>query len=213
MTFSQFLESKKIFSSRSPDYDLNLAGDYSVDENDAKHFLLPFAKKLKQFGMYCETMKEEMEFIYRDTASRLQGFRGEPSTAHVGRVQALRIMVGGDDSRQPNRSPRFVNLLRHTAVSMRTGYESIRRILAGRDDVSQLKIVRTDMLQTISDMENVLDNKLYVSTPLSEKITPNLDRILRFLKVGVAQINKIIENKTPIQKTTEPVGYYGRNYT
>lgn len=54
-TFSEWVRFGGItFNTKNPDYDIGVTGDYSEDNDDASHFLLPFMRKIKAFHWWCE---------------------------------------------------------------------------------------------------------------------------------------------------------------
>lgn len=212
MTFEQYLEGRNIFNSRDPQYDINLAGDMSDDEQDASRFLAPFAKKLKQFGWYCHTVGEAISAHTTPDESRNQS-SDDIYVADRARRSALRNLVG--DAHIVSRGG-LKSFIERIGWKLNDAYTKVRYELkkSGNMDVWSLMNATEDIndaIRFIKDLEKTVSSGMSPEAEeVSGKFMPQFIRMASFLKAGLEQFKRI--RNVPVKTPKNLIGLHGRRF-
>lgn len=188
VTFQQYLENLRTWNTRDPQADINVTADYSDDENDASHFLLPFMRKIKAFAWYCWVACNELsDDLYR--------WHGTTDDVYGKRVAALQGLVGYDSSRSEDHP--FRDAMHSVAWQMNYFHDILHIKVTGETDEDIEKVLNELLLR--------IDVALHRDGVL--KIKNKLVRMREFLLKSKDQLLRVMGFKV---SKSNPLDFYGR---
>lgn len=194
-TFGEFLEGLYTFNSRDPDYDLNLAGDYSDDHDDMSHFLLPFAKKIKAYYWWVASIARSLQGINSQAWWSREQNDEDPEYRQLARFTALRLTAGINASNaNVHKAPYdFSGYMERLAGTFQDIYKGVTDVLKGVYSAGLIKKCQNAVLlmkKIDADIE-VPDEETGLNAQRVEKIKENLGVILNFVEKSIPQLQRI----------------------
>lgn len=190
MTFQQYLEGRKIWDTRDPDYDINLAADFSDDENNAFHFLFPFMKKVKAFAWYCKMVVNELQYPGARWDVSYSRRQQEPGYVYASRIAALHNMVGFDEP-GANRLHVFTRDNVHKlSIYLDDLHGAVQGFIMGERKWDIPHSVGVILPRIYQSIDLILD-----SEHLGDKIKDRIQRIKAFLEKSQNQLKRVLTLK------------------
>lgn len=196
MTFQQYLENIRTWTTKDPKIsqgDINVTADYSEDENDASHFLLPFMRKVKAFYWYVRVACNELaEHITVPDPRELH--HGHPLPPMIRRSYSLHRMLGSPTQGSAHLDD-LNNLLQRVMAVLRDFYEEIEIHLEGNSSYDQLRrFLKSRVMPAIT---RFLDES--VRLPVEEehlhavvqRIKDSVRRMARFFEASKDQLSRV----------------------
>lgn len=186
MTFKQYLEGRRSFVTRDPRYDINLAADFSDDEQDSSHFILPFLKKIKAFYWWCRVAEEELE-TNRFSPSNSRYQQSQPRRTFA-RTTALHGLVGHD-----NQDRYYVPNIKMHIQDVRFDLYYLYKAVEGNSGQAE-KWLENSIL-SIGETLGISDHQ-HDDNDVIDKIKTRLRRMQSFLQAAAPQLKRVINIKS-----------------
>lgn len=200
MTFKEFLEGRETWNSKNPEYDISLASDASQEENNSTVFLLPFAKKMKSFGYYCNVISNSID--QTRTYSNAFHSRNQKTSYHksFNRTAALSNLFGVSNGSNLEGIEYFESMLATLVSSFETIHNNIRYSTNIEFTIEELEYI-------ISVLKSLINCNVDSHKERFNEIKERLKRMLKFCELSLPQLENLPKTD---QKLTKLVPYRGR---
>lgn len=192
-SFQQYLENIRTWNTKNPQADINVTADYSDDENDVSHFLLPFMRKMKAFEEYCRVAVAELQGGYPFHYSRhQQDFH--PVVRQTGRTAALHHMVGGTGEDQGPQHP-LSALLKFMITDLGSLRNQFRKIPLNRQSIMYYASqVRASICRVLGSRHRTFtaDDEHYANQERVARIMSRMERMEEFMNAVIPQLERVL---------------------